>query len=89
MYSRNSGDSSDDDDGPTTRKGPDAAAKSLAASSTGDGLLAGGLLAELRSWARYLMPASRYKAVYYPTSMPVALAMLRLAGVGPDDVVGS
>jgi hypothetical protein len=52
------------------------------------GLLAGGLLAELRSWARFLLPG-KFKAVYYPTPMPVALKMLQLAGVGPDDVVGA
>jgi len=52
-----------------------------------DGLLAGGIWAEIRSWARYLLPTSKYVAVYYPTSPPVATAMLKLASVGPEDVV--
>uniref|UniRef100_A0A383VK26 Methyltransferase domain-containing protein n=1 Tax=Tetradesmus obliquus TaxID=3088 RepID=A0A383VK26_TETOB len=45
-----------------------------------------GLLQELRSWGRYLLP-SKYVAVYYPTQLPVARAMLRLAGVSSRDTV--
>lgn len=51
-----------------------------------DGLIAGGVLAELRSFIRFLLP-TRYKALYYPTPKPIANTMLRLASVGPDDVV--
>ncbi|GBF99179.1 50S ribosomal protein L11 methyltransferase [Raphidocelis subcapitata] len=59
---------------------------SQGAPEQGGGLLAGGMLAELRSWLRFLLPG-KYKAVYYPTPLPVVLRMLQLAGVGPSDVV--
>ncbi|KAI8469048.1 MAG: methyltransferase [Monoraphidium minutum] len=76
---------SSDEDGPACAGGGGSSAAPPGAPG-GDGALAGGLLAELRSWARYLLPG-RYKAVYYPTPHPIAAAMLRLARVGPDDVV--
>lgn len=44
------------------------------------------LFQELRSWARYLLP-SKYVAVYYPTPLHVARAMLRIAGVTSKDTV--
>ena len=53
----------------------------------GRALLAGGVWAELRSWARFLAPLGAFKAVYYPTPPAVARAMLRLARVGPGDTV--
>eukprot|EP00882_Tetradesmus_deserticola_P010303 GHRQ01010884.1.p1 GENE.GHRQ01010884.1~~GHRQ01010884.1.p1 ORF type:complete len:182 (+),score=28.39 GHRQ01010884.1:85-630(+) len=45
-----------------------------------------GLLQELRSWARFLLP-TKYVAVYYPTPLHVARTMLRLAGVNSNDTV--
>jgi hypothetical protein len=53
-----------------------------------DGLLAGGVWAELRSFARFLLP-SRYLAVFYRTPLPIATEMLKLARVGPNDVVST
>lgn len=67
--------------------GSEASVGGSSSGSSGDGLLAGGIWAELRSWGRFLMPGSRYKAVFYPTPEPVVAAMLRLAAVGPGDVV--
>lgn len=45
-----------------------------------------GLLFELRSWARHLLP-SRYVAVYYPTAPHIARRMLQVAGVTSKDFV--
>eukprot|EP00877_Chromochloris_zofingiensis_P008179 jgi/Chrzof1/3614/Cz13g02120.t1 len=45
-----------------------------------------GIMLELRSWARYLLP-SKYVAVYYPTAYHIADQMLKLANVTSKDVV--
>jgi hypothetical protein len=45
-----------------------------------------GLLSELRSWARFLLP-SKYVAVYYPTALSLARHMLQVAHVTSDDFV--
>jgi hypothetical protein len=68
--------------------GSGAASGSGGAPLGGDGLLAGGVWAELRAYARFLLPG-RWLAVFYRTPPPIAAAMLRLARVGPDDVVGA
>jgi cyclopropane fatty-acyl-phospholipid synthase-like methyltransferase len=49
--------------------------------------MAGGLLLELKSWARFLLPGNKYLATYYATPPAVVSELLRFARVGPGDVV--
>jgi SAM-dependent methyltransferase len=49
--------------------------------------MAGGLLLELKSWARFLLPGNKYLATYYATPHAVVSELLRFARVGPGDVV--
>mmetsp|Transcript_4581 Transcript_4581/g.9886 ORF Transcript_4581/g.9886 Transcript_4581/m.9886 type:complete len:189 (-) Transcript_4581:614-1180(-) len=51
----------------------------------GKGIVSG-LLFEMKSWARYILP-TKYFAVYYPTPDAVIMRMLNLADVGPKDVI--
>ncbi|GFH30525.1 methyltransf_25 domain-containing protein, partial [Haematococcus lacustris] len=45
-----------------------------------------GILFELKSWAKYLLP-SKYVAVYYGSPPSVVSRMLEIANCGPKDVV--
>lgn len=46
-----------------------------------------GILFEMRTWARCFIPTSRYVAPFYPTPDHIVDRMLRVASVGPGDVV--
>uniref|UniRef100_A0A7S0Y6Z5 Methyltransferase domain-containing protein n=1 Tax=Polytomella parva TaxID=51329 RepID=A0A7S0Y6Z5_9CHLO len=47
----------------------------------------GGILFEMRSWVRFLLPTSPYVAPYYPTPDVIIQRMMKVAEVGPKDVV--
>jgi hypothetical protein len=64
-----------------------AASAACAPTSSSTAAATGGLWREMRSWVRYLSPASRYLAVPYFTPPHVVAAMLRLAHVGPGDTL--
>mmetsp|Transcript_8251 Transcript_8251/g.22021 ORF Transcript_8251/g.22021 Transcript_8251/m.22021 type:complete len:183 (+) Transcript_8251:3470-4018(+) len=47
---------------------------------------AGGILFELKSWARFILP-SKYFAVFYPSSLSTVERMLNLTECGPKDTL--
>lgn len=47
----------------------------------------GGIMFEMRTWARCFIPLSRYIAPFYPTPDHIVERMLRVASVGHGDVV--
>ncbi|KAG1674404.1 hypothetical protein FOA52_012931 [Chlamydomonas sp. UWO 241] len=52
----------------------------------GKGIISG-LLFEMKTWARLLMPGTKYVAPYYPTPDAIVARMLSLAKVTKDDVI--